>query len=154
MTANTSNPPSAETYRLSLEEAPRPEDVACVRAGLDAYNRQFAPDDGFKPLTILLRAADGTVMGGLLGGTYWGWLHTDILWLDERARGQDWGTRLLQMAEQEAVRRGCHHAHLDTMSFQAQPFYERQGYTVFGVLDDLPAGHRRIFLQKALTAVA
>jgi hypothetical protein len=36
------------------------------------------------------------------------------------------------------------------MSFQAQPFYEKQGYTVFGVLEDLPDGHKRIFLKKDL----
>jgi hypothetical protein len=34
------------------------------------------------------------------------------------------------------------------MSWQALAFYERQGYTVFGVLDDFPPGHRKYFLAK------
>jgi hypothetical protein len=40
------------------------------------------------------------------------------------------------------------------MSFQAQPFYLKFGYTVFGQLDDLPAGygHHLHFLQKDLLA--
>ncbi len=139
-------------FALTLEEAPRPEDIGCVEAGLSAYNRLHAPDDGHRFLNVFVRTADGTRGGGLLGDTYWGWLYIRILWLDEKVRRQGLGERLLRAAEEEAVRRGCHHAHLDTMSFQALPFYEKQGYTVFGVLEDLPLGHRRIFLKKELAA--
>jgi GNAT superfamily N-acetyltransferase len=135
---------------ISLEPSPSPQDVSIVEAGLRAYNLLHAPDDDHQLLHIFLRAPDGSIRGGLLGDTYWGWLYIRILWLHESVRQQGYGGRMLALAEAEAVRRGCHAAHLDTMSFQAQPFYERHGYTVFGVLDDLPVGHRRIFLQKTL----
>ena len=55
---------------------------------------------------------------------------------------------MLQLAEYEAWQRGCRHAHLDTMDWQALPFYEKEGYRVFGVLDDLPKGHQQIFMYK------
>jgi GNAT superfamily N-acetyltransferase len=105
-------------------------------------------------LVVLLRDANGKLLGGILGLTWWGWLRIDIMWLDDAVRGQDWGTRLLQTAEAEALRRGCHHVFLDTMSFQALPFYQKLGYTVFGQLDDLPAesDHCMSFLQKPLLA--
>ena len=45
---------------------------------------------------------------------------------------------------------GCAHAYLDTFDFQARPFYERLGYTVFGLQDDYPPGHRRFFQRKVL----
>jgi GNAT superfamily N-acetyltransferase len=137
-------------FTLSLENSPNPDDVQKVNEGLREYNRLAASNDNFQPLTILLRAADGAIAGGLLGGTYWGWLHIDILWLAEAARRQGLGSQMLAAAEQEAMRRGCRHAHLDTMSFQAQGFYEKHGYAVFGVLDDLPEGHQRIYLKKNL----
>jgi len=70
--------------------------------------------------------------------------------VDERLRGRGYGRELLAAAEQEAVRHGCRAAHLDTMSFQALPFYLKQGYTVFGELHDWPPGHARYFLQKSL----
>jgi hypothetical protein len=54
------------------------------------------------------------------------------------------------MAEAEAVRRGCHGAQLDTYSFQAQGFYEKLGYAVFGIVEDYPSGHSRIYLSKRL----
>jgi GNAT superfamily N-acetyltransferase len=139
-----------QPYTLILEDMPDPTDVQFIQAGLLAYNRLHAAHDNYRPLAVFLRAADQALVGGLLGATYWGWLHIDVLWLHESVRRQGFGERLLLTAEQEAIRRGCRYAHLDTMSFQALPFYEQHGYTVFGVLPDLPAGHSRYFLKKEL----
>jgi cation transport ATPase len=49
-----------------------------------------------------------------------------------------------------AAERGCRHAHLDTFSYQARPFYERLGYRLFGELENYPPGHSRFFLRKQL----
>lgn len=65
-------------------------------------------------------------------------------------RGRGWGRRLVGEAESLAVASGCHHAWVDTFSFQSRPFYERLGYRVFGVLPDYPRGETRYFLSKAL----
>ena len=32
----------------------------------------------------------------------------------------------------------------------AKPFYERAGYSVFGILEDYPPGHTRYFMRKDL----
>jgi len=137
-------------YTITLEESPSPEDVQALEKGLIAYNRLFVPEDKFQHLRLFLRAADHSLVGGLLGETYWDWLHISILWVHENLRAQGYGTQLLTRAEQEAVQRGCHSVHLDTLSFQALPFYQRLGYSVFGILPDHPVGHRRYFLKKAL----
>jgi len=144
-----------DNYSITLTDQPDPAEVKFVEDGLATYNLQFAPPYGTQRLVVLLRGDDGKLLGGLLGLTWWGWLRIDILWLDEAVRGQDLGTRLIATAEAEAIRRGCHHVFLDTMSFQALPFYLKLGYTVFGQLDDLPAGsgHKMHFLQKALQSV-
>jgi len=143
-------PTHNKPYTISLETKPSAQDLRTIQNGLRDHNLLHAPPDGFAPLTLLVRADDGTLLGGLLGATYWGWLHVDILWLHESARRQGLGRQLLMAAEKQAVERGCRFAHLDTMSFQALDFYERQGYTVFGTLDDLPAGHQRHFMKKDL----
>jgi GNAT superfamily N-acetyltransferase len=137
-------------YSIELEASPNADDIHTIYDGLSAYNHQHAPNDNYAPLVLALHDPDGKVIGGLVGETYWSWLHVDALWLDESVRGLTFGAKLLQMAEQEALRRGCRHVHLDTMSFQAQPFYEKQGYSVFGLLEDVPDGHQRIFLKKDL----
>jgi len=56
----------------------------------------------------------------------------------------------MNLAEQEADRRGCIGVWVDTHSFQAPGFYERLGYSPFGVIEDYPPGHSRLFLQKRL----
>lgn len=127
------------------------EDVDAVRRGLMAFNaRTLGPREPEVPLAFVVRDADGEVRGGVVGETRWGWLAVDLLWVDEALRGQGYGTRLMAAAEEEAVRRGCRHAYLDTIDFQARPFYERLGYRVFGEQTDFPPGHRRWFLQKRL----
>jgi len=139
-----------DLYRLTIEETPAPDDVAAVREGLNAFNWRHVPTDNYTPLHLFVRDEAGTVVGGLIGCTYWGWLYVEILWLADGVRRHGWGSRLLAEAEGIAVGRGCHAAHLDTMDFQARAFYEGHGYSVFGTLDDLPPGHQRIFLHKRL----
>jgi len=78
----------------------------------------------------------------------WGWLHIDWLWIDERIRKEGWGGRLLATMEQYAGSKGIINVHLETTSFQALPFYQKQGYTVFGELPDMPPGHITYFLKK------
>ena len=139
-----------DSYRLTLEETPDANDLNFVRERLNEFNRLHVEDDHHKPLTVFLRDHQGTIIAGLVGATYWGWLHVELLWVDKGLRRQGYGKKLLAAAEQEAVARGCRFAHLDTMSFQARGFYENQGYGVFGELNDLPAGHSRYFMMKEL----
>ena len=136
--------------RLELTDSPSREDNHQVELGLDAYNTRFAEPHNHRPLSIFLRDPEGKIAAGLVGGTHWGWLHVELLWVYERLRGQGWGSRILKAAEDEARARGCRHADLDTLSFQALPFYEKQGYVIWGVLEDYPPGHKRYYVKKDL----
>ncbi len=135
---------------LELDEQAASDDIQTILRGLEQFNLQFAPPIGYRPLNLFLRDDTDQILGGLLGETAWEWLHINIVWIDESARGQGYGTQLITEAEEEARRRGCHSVHLDTMSFQALPFYERLGYSLWGTLDDHPTGHQRHFLRKKL----
>ena len=73
-----------------------------------------------------------------------------VLFVEEQYRGKGLGTLLLQHAEQKAKAMGIRIIHLDTFDFQAKDFYVRQGYEIFGVLDDCPKGHKRYYLKKNL----
>ena len=73
-----------------------------------------------------------------------------MVWVSEDLRGQGLGRELLQAAEAEARRRGCHHVWLDSFSFQAPAFYQHLGYEIFGTLEDYPASHQRVFLTRSL----
>jgi GNAT superfamily N-acetyltransferase len=97
--------------------------------------------------------AEGQIIAGVNSFIYhWGILYIDVLFVDERYRGKNLGTRLLQQVENEAMKMGVHLSHLDTFDFQAKDFYLKQGYEIFGVLDDCPKGHKRFYFKKVLAA--
>lgn len=102
------------------------------------------------PLVIVLHDETATVTGGLVASTVWGWLQVKELWVAEQYRNQGWGKQLLQLAERQALDRGCRHAWLDTFDFQALGFYQQLGYEIFGSLADFPKGHVRYFVKKRL----
>jgi GNAT superfamily N-acetyltransferase len=136
--------------KIEITETPLPHETEFILQQLIKYNRRSAGEGDFKELTIFLRDSDENLVGGLIGSTYYQWLHVDILWVDESCRGEGYGSSLLAAAEQEAVQRGCRYAFLDTFSFQAPEFYQKLGYIIFGELPDFPPGYRRFFLHKAL----
>jgi GNAT superfamily N-acetyltransferase len=137
-------------YSLQVTDNASADELRVIHDGLNQYNHDFAPEHAFRPLHVLLRDEAGAPVGGLTGGTFWGWLHIELLWLPEAARRQDLGTRIMAAAEEEARRRGCHHAYVDTLSFQALPFYLKLGFVEWGRLKDFPVGHTRYFLRKAI----
>ena len=130
--------------------SPTENEIKYIREALCQFNNESVGEDGHTHLNIVEYDTDGNILGGILGGTYWGWMYVDILWVHENHRNKGIGSRLLREAEQEAVRRGCHHVHLDTMSWQAPEFYKKHGYEVIGILPDIPNGNQKYLLMKAL----
>ena len=135
---------------LRIEPSISADDAAAIGRGLLAFNEaRIGPADE-QPLQFVVRDEAGGIAGGLIGVTRWQWLYVAKLWVDERVRGQGVGSRLLRMAEDEARRRGCTGASLDTFEHQARPFYEKLGWVLFGTLEGYPAGTRQYFLTKRL----
>jgi ribosomal protein S18 acetylase RimI-like enzyme len=137
---------------LQIDEQPSEADVRDIGARLSAFTelRSGRPLNARK-LAVWLRDADGRLVGGLIGVTYWDWLRIDNLWVDEKFRGRGWGRRLLVTAERATVRRGCDGVWLDTRSFQAPDFFRRMGYRQFGELEELSHQSIRHWFWKKLT---
>ena len=136
---------------FSIDTNAKSEDIEALGKGLSEHSRPITGSDGFLPLTVLARNSEGTLVGGVHGTINWTWLHISILWVSADLRHRGLGSKLLGAIEAEGTSRGCVYAHLDTFSYQAKPFYERHGYAVFGILDEYPPGHQRIFLRKTLS---
>jgi GNAT superfamily N-acetyltransferase len=134
---------------IVVTDAPGAAVEQVILPGLIAFNEAKAGPADYRPLAVLVRDR-GAVQGGLWGATGWGWLYIQLLWLPEELRGGGLGRKILRRAEDEARARGCRAVWLDSFGFQAPGFYERHGYTVFGMLADYPPGHRRYFLRKDL----
>jgi GNAT superfamily N-acetyltransferase len=121
-----------------------------VREGLALYNVAVTGHSHYSPLAIFLKDERDAILGGALGHLWGGWLDLDALWVSELFRGQGYGARLLEAAENEARAQGCHGVYLTTFSFQARPFYEKFGYEVVANIPDYPKGHSYYVLKKAL----
>jgi ribosomal protein S18 acetylase RimI-like enzyme len=135
---------------IALNDEPADDARRTIRDGIIEFNLQHVEKTTVERITLTARTESGEIVGGLTGDTMWGWLHVDLLWVVAVHRRQGIGRALLRRAEREAQERGCRHVYLDTFDFQAKPFYERHGYTVFGIQDDFPPGHRRYYLRKML----
>lgn len=94
---------------------------------------------------------DGSIIAGCIAKMYcWNVIYIDILWVDEKYRKSGLGTRLLNEIETVALEEKCSLIHLDTFDFQAKDFYIKNGYEIFGVLEDCPKEHCRYYLKKKL----
>jgi len=126
-----------------------------VASGVRAFS-STAPENEVEPLHAFATNGGGEIVAGLVARTInrWGWMEVDILWVSEAARGQGLGSRLLAEAEREARARGCRFAKLYTSRFQAPGFYPKQGYTLYGKLEDFPPGETTYFYRKELSEPA
>ncbi|OAI57005.1 hypothetical protein AYO49_00365 [Verrucomicrobiaceae bacterium SCGC AG-212-N21] len=110
------------------------------------------PEHEAKPL-VLLVSENGEVIGGLFAETQLAWLRISIMSVHPDWRSRGIGTALLVEAEREALVRGCRHAYVDTMEYQAPRFYLAHGYQVVGEIPDWDShGHRKMFFAKELGA--
>ncbi|HGY1009650.1 TPA: GNAT family N-acetyltransferase [Aeromonas salmonicida] len=134
--------------RLTPPLPPQDEELDALRIGLSGYNTDKAGTHPRERIASFIKDEQGKVLGGIVADIKWGWLHVDWLWIDEGIRKDGWGARLLATMEQYASDKGITKAHMETTSFQALPFYQKQGYTVFGELPDMPPGHITYFLKK------
>ena len=141
----------SDNYHISVDANPDSKDVQYIT---DSLSRDAETGAGmsknFLKLGLFVRDSVGSISGGLIADIAWGWLYICNIWLAEGLRGRGYGKKLLETAEDEAKKRGCRNAYLETFSFQARPFYEKLGYEVYGTLEDMPPGHRRYLMRKRL----
>ncbi len=136
------------SYTIQVTEAGRPEDREPILQALLAYNAVSAPPHNYQPLGLLIKDAEDAITGGLWARSVYDWLFIELLIVPESLRGTGLGRALMQQAEQIARDRSLTGIWLDTFDFQARPFYEKLGFTVFGELKDHPRGISQYWLQK------
>lgn len=108
-------------FEIVLTDSPDDDAHAVIEDGLIAFNTDHSDYHDKRALAVLARdPATGRTVGGMLGSTSLGLLFIDLVYLPKTLRGQDLGSRMLGMMEQEAARRGCRSATVMTISFQAR----------------------------------
>jgi GNAT superfamily N-acetyltransferase len=139
-----------DEFTIALQTDLNAADMSVIIKGLTEYNASKADGEMPNYLVLTVRDQEGKVVGGVVGATYLGWLQIQAVWLPDALRGRGYGTKLMRLAEQEALRRNCPRVFLETLSFQALPFYEKLGYTIASRIADFPPGGARYALTRLL----
>lgn len=109
------------------------------------------PQHDSRPLILLAHAGDA-VIGGLFAETQLSWLRISIMSVHPDYRSQGIGAALLAEAERLASERGCKHAYVDTMDYQAPQFYLSHGFKQAGHIPDWDShGHTKLYFTKELS---
>ncbi|MCZ7471409.1 GNAT family N-acetyltransferase [Agrobacterium sp. O3.4] len=131
-----------------LSDVADAEAEKAIRDPLVAYNVARFGESDKRELNITIRDDENAVTGGLVGYTGRGWLYVQLLFVPETMRGKGTAAKLLAMAEEEARKRGCTGAYIDTMNPDALRTYERYGFTRIGSLGPLSSGQSITWLEK------
>ena len=103
-----------------------------------------------QPFSVELRSHANEVTGGLTGVSLFGNLYVDMLWIAPHLRGKGWGTQVMRQAERIGRARGCSFATVNTMDWQALPFYQKLGYTIEFTREGFEKDSKMFFLRKVL----
>ncbi len=138
-------------YKIST---PIEEETEYIGNRLLNYNLESIPLSQEKPFIDINRCIkdeNGDIIGGILAcSALWNILSIETLWVKEEYRNRGIANQLLDVVETEARKMGCHLAYLSTYDFQAKDFYLKNGYEIFGVLEDCPKDHKLYHLSKRL----
>lgn len=129
---------------------PNEKDMQAMSAGMLAYHAEHGHPREEYTFSLFLHDNNGKPMGGMICKTLWERMYIRTLWVDVSMRRKGWGTKLMEMAEKEAIKRGCTHAYTDTTSYQAPEFYQKLGYTEFAKMEDYPPGSALHYFIKKL----
>ncbi len=136
--------------QLVYDSTPDPEDQKYLDDQLMVFNGDEINGYAFKNFLYQVRDESGIMIAGIdcrVGG---GWLEIISLWVSEKQRKKKIGEKLLSAAEKTAKKEGCHSAYLYTYSFQAPEFYKKNGYNLFGTVENYYKHHSKLYLKKRL----
>jgi GNAT superfamily N-acetyltransferase len=138
---------------ISITFAPATQDLDRLRKGMRAYELSVFPglpgeeEDCF--VAAFVRDGHGEVQGGIEANIYWDGVEIKLLWIAEALRNRGFGSRLLAEIEAIARSKGAVVGFLKTVA--ARDFYQRNGYEVYGVLEDRPIGSKLFHMKKRLS---
>lgn len=138
------------TYKIIIDHKPSQADNDAVVEELVVHYERLMGEPRDREFSVFLKNDLGEIFGGIQAHFDTQSVYIEVLWVDEMLRKKGYGTKLINAAEQEAVKNGCASSITDTWSFQAEEFYLKNGYERMGEIKNYWYEHSRIFLKKIL----
>jgi ribosomal protein S18 acetylase RimI-like enzyme len=109
---------------------------------------------GFNGLSsdpIVFEIRDGKAfMGACVVQLFWGQLHIEYLFVEEKYRKKGLGQQLMDHAFHYGKDKGCTLAFVNTMSFEALEFYQKMGFQLEFKREGYRGGVSFCYLKKVL----
>ena len=118
-----------------------PAEIKLLSDGLTQHAASVGVPADLADLGIFAQNTAQEVMGGLIAQVGWAFCYVKLFWVHESLRRQGIGRKLMDMAEEQALKRRCHTMAVDTYNYQGPDFYPKLGFGEFGRIDGL--GHDR-----------
>lgn len=133
-----------------IDNSPEDSDVEALLNQLANFNSKHIEVKERLPLAVWCKNDIAEIIGGATGNTFGKWLEIKYLWVEEKHRLCNVGTKILIKLEDAARGRHCQYVFVDTYDFQAKPFYIKNGYKEAFTLDEYPVTGKRYYLIKEL----
>lgn len=134
---------------LEIIEDPDESEINEIRNRLRAYDAPHREIADRYTFSMILRD-EKILIGGVVYTIFGEWLEIDYFWVDSEKRNQGYGKKILDEVETFARQKGCKRSYLNTLNFQAKPFYEKYGYLVVYTQKNFPVINCRYFMEKTL----
>jgi ribosomal protein S18 acetylase RimI-like enzyme len=135
---------------IEVLENPEQELIDYLDKKINDFNWAHWEVNKRTPLAAQIKNEQGEVIAGATARSFGDWLLLDTLWVSDTLRGQNIGSKLLKAIEESGKKRGCVKILLDTLNFQAKPFYEKHGYKTQWVQEGYPKTGCKYFMLKEL----
>lgn len=137
-----------QPYRLDHYSSIPYEEILFQGISEDAFLAKGLPP--MRPFSIFIKDQNENVVGGVCGTLFYGSLYIDSLWVDKTLRHQGWGTKLMDEAESVGRKQRASFATLNTMDWEALPFYQKRGYSIEFIREGYEKESKMFMLRKNL----
>lgn len=110
-----------------------------VQNKMIAFNHMHFPEHlkgRYQQLNMHVVNEEGMPFGGIVGEFCWNWLEIQYLYVEPAQRKSGYGRALLRKAEELAKEKECDFIKVDTLSFQALDFYLKEGFHIYGRIEN------------------
>jgi len=137
-----------ELYQLERDDSPNLETI--LYAGLNDEAVAAKEMNRVSTFGICIKNETQNILGGAKGAVLYGNLYVDALWIDKKVRDQGWGAKLMAEAEKIGRECGCTFATVNTMDWEALPFYQKLGYNIEFTREGFEKDSKMFMLRKNL----
>lgn len=117
---------------------------------LEEYTKSKVPAlrENYEEVSFIYEE-NNKVLGRIVGHIHWDHLQIELFSVSSEARGKGVGSKILKYVEKLAEEKNLAYILLETMSFNAPGFYEKNGYNVCMKIENSPfEGAVRYFYKK------